>query len=122
MIHPLILIPLATAIASPGAAQSTFDPSQIDRAAASSAPVVSYDPGTHERVTYKVSRQTGGFIDGVNSESHKTWHANVHVDRSMTGKDEDGNRWTYDPKAKLFKNLATGRTCAGSGLSHVCAQ
>lgn len=118
MKHILILILLAT----PVAAQGTFDPSQIDRAAASSAPVVTYDPGTHEKITYKVSRQTGGFIDGVNTERHKTWHADVHVDRSMTGKDEDGNRWTYDPKAKLFKNLATGRTCAGTGLSHVCAQ
>jgi hypothetical protein len=132
MKHSLALLLLATAIASPGAAQmmgssmgpppsaGANDMSRFNRTGMNTTPVVSYDPATHERITYSLSRETGGFIEGVNTETHKAWHADVRADRSMTGKDADGAAWKYDHHTKTYTNLATGRTCVSANLRHVC--
>jgi hypothetical protein len=96
------------------------DPSLINRAGINSTPLVTYDPATHERITYSLSRESGGFIEGVNTETHKAWHADVRADRSMAGKDADGDAWKYDYRTKTYTNFATGRTCASANLRHVC--
>jgi hypothetical protein len=81
-----------------------------------------FDTAAHERIMYNISACTGGFILGTNTDTWKTWHADIKPDGSMTGKDADGDTWTYDHHSKLFTNLATSRTCAASSLRHVCAR
>jgi hypothetical protein len=85
-------------------------------------PINYYDPSTHERVMYNISQCTGGFIMGTNTDTWKSWHADIKVNGDMSGKDADGNSWKYDRKSKLYTNLATGRFCADANLRHVCAQ
>ncbi|HEY1415352.1 MAG TPA: hypothetical protein VGF42_05655 [Caulobacteraceae bacterium] len=99
---------------------SSAYPSPVNPTGMNSTPVVTYDPATHERITYSLSRESGGFIEGVNIETHKAWHADVRADRSMTGKDADGDAWKYDYRTKTYTNLATGRTCVSANLRHVC--
>ena len=84
-------------------------------------PSTIYDSAAHERITYSLSRESGGFIEGVNTETHKAWHADVRPDRSMSGKDADGDAWKYDSRTKTYTNLATGKSCAKANLRHVCA-
>ena len=81
-----------------------------------------YDEGGHERVIYNISRCTGGYIIGTNTDTWKSWRTDVHMDGVITGKDLDGNSWRFDPKAKMYTNLTTGRTCASTSLRHVCTQ
>jgi len=85
-------------------------------------PSTAYDQATHERIMYNISRCTGGFIMGTNTDTWKSWHADVAPGGSMTGKDADGDAWTYDHRSKLYTNLTTGRSCASANLRHVCAQ
>ena len=85
-------------------------------------PTTQYDAATHERIMYNISRCTGGFIQGTNTDTWKTWHADIAADGSMKGTDADGDAWRYDKKAKLYTNLVTGRSCAKSNLRRVCAQ
>ena len=86
-----------------------------------STPTTTYDPATRERVTYSIDRLTGGYIEGVNTETRKSWHADIRPDGSMRGKDSDGDSWKYDRRAKLYTNLTTGKTCGKANLRHVCA-
>lgn len=83
-------------------------------------PTTQYDPGAHERVTYDLSPCTGGYIRGVNTDTWKTWNADVKADRSMSGTDLDGARWKYDPQARLYTNFTSGKSCAKTSLRHVC--
>ncbi|HEY1559889.1 MAG TPA: hypothetical protein VGF71_03260 [Caulobacteraceae bacterium] len=83
-------------------------------------PSTHYDAATHERIMYNISACTGGFILGTNTDTWKTWHADIKPDGSMSGKDADGDVWTYDHRSKTCTNLATGRTCAKANLRHVC--
>ena len=85
-------------------------------------PTTRYDAVAHERIMYNISACTGGFILGTNTDSWKTWHADVKPNGSMSGKDADGDAWTYDHRSKVYTNLATGRTCASANLRHVCGQ
>jgi hypothetical protein len=85
-------------------------------------PTRAYDEATHERIMYNISRCTGGFIMGTNTDTWKSWHADIHPGGSMDGLDADGAKWTYDPRTKRYSNLASGRTCAEANLRHVCAQ
>jgi hypothetical protein len=84
-------------------------------------PSTTYDLAAHERIMFDISACTGGFIRGVNTSTWKSWHADVAADGAMSGADLDGNHWTYDPKAKLYSNLATGKSCSKTSLRHVCA-
>jgi len=83
-------------------------------------PTVVYDSEYHERISYNISACTGGYIRGVSNLNGKFWRADVRPDGSMAGQDLDGSRWRYDPKARLYTNLTTGRTCAKTTLRHVC--
>ena len=83
-------------------------------------PTTHYDSATHERIMYNISACTGGFILGTNTDTWKTWRAEIKPDGSMAGKDIDGDAWTYDRRSKLYTNLATGRTCARATLRRVC--
>lgn len=83
-------------------------------------PTVVYDQQTHERISYNISRCTGGYIRGVSDLNGKFWRADVRPDGSMAGRDLDGARWRYDARARLYTNLTTGRTCAKTSLRHVC--
>ena len=85
-------------------------------------PTTHFDAATHERIMYNISGCTGGFILGTNTDTWKTWHANIKPNGSMTGKDADGDAWTYNHSNKVYTNLANGRTCASANLRHVCGQ
>jgi hypothetical protein len=98
-----------------------MDPGLGDRPGMNTMATVTYDPVTHERVTYSLDRATGGFIDGVNIQTHKSWRADVRFDGSMVGKDADGDRWKFDRRANLYTNLTTGKTCEKTSLRRVCA-
>ncbi|HEY2178560.1 MAG TPA: hypothetical protein VGH15_08255 [Caulobacteraceae bacterium] len=125
----ILLAPAATADAQmmpnpmmPPPTVSSTDPGLVNRPGMNSTPVTSYDPATHERVTYSLDRWSGGFIEGVNTQTRKSWRADIRPDGSMKGKDVDGDAWKYDHRARLYTNLATGRTCQKANLRHVCAQ
>jgi hypothetical protein len=85
-------------------------------------PTQTFDEATHERIMYNISLCTGGFIRGTNTDTWKSWHADIHPGGSMNGEDADGAKWTYDHRTKLYTNLTTGRTCSEANLRHVCAQ
>ncbi len=128
-ICPLALILLATPAATqdmmgpmmrPPPQASSIDPSLTNRPGMNSTPSTLYDAATHERITYSLNRDTGGFIEGVNTETRKTWHADVRADRSMTGKDANGDTWKYDGRSGVYTNLTTGQTCRRASLRHVC--
>lgn len=84
-------------------------------------PTVVYDQKAHERITYNISRCTGGFIRGVNQDSGRVWRADIRPDGGMSGQDLDGSKWRYDPKVRLYTNLTTGRSCGQTSLRRVCA-
>ena len=85
-------------------------------------PSTAYDAANHERIMYNISRCTGGFIMGTNTDTWKSWHADVAPGGAMTGKDLDGDAWKYDRTTKLYTNLTTGRSCTAASLRHVCTQ
>lgn len=123
---PILFAPPAAAqmmgsmtVPPPGAASN--DPSQVNRPGMNSTPIVTYDPNTHERITYLIDRTSGGFIEGLNSETRKSWRADIRADGSMSGTDIDGDHWKYDRRAKLYTNLATGKSCEKASLRRVCA-
>jgi hypothetical protein len=87
---------------------------------ASRYPTTVYDPATKERITYNLSRCTGGFIASVNDETSKTWNVDIDSDGNASGRDLAGNKWRYDRKTKLFTNLSTGTTCGAATLRQVC--
>jgi|SRR5580658_7903744 hypothetical protein len=126
----LIAAPLAS-IAAPGVnanLATAYEANNIDLGClrgdlrATRYPTNFYDPSTHERIMYNISQCTGGFIMGTNTDTWKSWHAEINVNGDMSGKDADGNSWKYDRKAKLYTNLGTGKSCADANLRHVCAQ
>lgn len=100
---------------------SAADPSSVNRPGMNPTPTTTYDPATHERITYNLDRTSGGFIEGVNTETRKAWRADIRPNGSMKGKDVDGDAWTYDHRARLYTNLANGKSCAKANLRHVCA-
>ena len=83
-------------------------------------PKTVYDQPNNERITYNISKCTGGYIRGVNTETGKEWHADIALNGSIAGTDLDGNRWKYDPKTRTYTNLSTGRSCPKANLRHVC--
>jgi hypothetical protein len=85
-------------------------------------PTTRYDATAHERIMFNISRCTGGFVLGVNTDTWKSWNADIQPNGVITGKDLDGDAWRYDPTSKLYTNLSAGRTCARANLRHVCAQ
>jgi hypothetical protein len=121
----------AIAIAAPGVNANLATPQEANNIdlgclrgdlRATKYPSSAYDAANHERIMYNISRCTGGFIMGTNTDTWKSWHADVAANGSMTGKDLDGDRWKYDRASKLYTNLTTGRSCASANLRHVCAQ
>jgi hypothetical protein len=84
-------------------------------------PTNSYNTVTHERISYNISRCTGGYIMGTNTDTWKSWNADIKPGGAMDGQDLDGSRWTYSPRTHTYTNLATGRSCAHANLRHVCA-
>jgi hypothetical protein len=87
---------------------------------ASRFPTTVYDQATKERVTYNLSRCTGGYIAAVNEETSKTWNIDIDPDGNASGRDLAGNKWRYDRKSGLFSNLATGATCRAATPRQVC--
>jgi hypothetical protein len=83
-------------------------------------PTTVYDSKTHERVSYNLSACTGGYIKGVSADTWKSWNADVTPGGAMAGRDLNGDRWSYDPKARLYTNVSTGRTCSQTSLREVC--
>lgn len=126
LVLTLVIMPLASSasaqMSNPMMAPppSPADPGSINRPGMNSTPTVTYDAATHERITYLIDRNSGGFIEGLNTETHMGWHADIRSDGSMTGKDIAGDRWKYDRRARLYTNLATGKTCEKTSLRRVC--
>jgi hypothetical protein len=83
-------------------------------------PKTVYDEAARERVKYNISACTGGYILGQNIDTGRTWRAEVAYNGRMTGTDQTGARWTYDPKTRLYSNQTTGRTCGETSLRRVC--
>ena len=83
-------------------------------------PTTVYDLPNNERITYNISKCTGGYILGVNMDTGKKWHADIALNGSIAGTDLDGHQWKYDPKTRIYTNLATGRTCPKANVRHVC--
>lgn len=125
---PLVIILLTSSAAAQMAPNpmmapppvSSTDPGMVNRPGMNSTPTVTYDAATHERITYLIDRNTGGFVEGLNTETRKAWRADIRSDGSMSGKDVDGDRWKYDRHARLYTNLATGKTCDKTSLRRVC--
>ena len=84
-------------------------------------PTTVYDLPNKERITYNISRCTGGFILGVNTETGKEWNADIKPNGSIVGSDLDGHSWRYDPKTHIYTNRTTGRSCPAANLRHVCS-
>jgi len=85
-------------------------------------PTTVYDLPNRERITYNVSKCTGGYILGVNTDTGKEdWHADIAANGAVAGSDLDGHKWKYDPKTHTYTNLATGRSCPTANLRHVCS-
>jgi hypothetical protein len=81
-----------------------------------------YDARTNERILMNISRCTGGYITGTNEATGVHWNADIFSDGTSRGRDADGDRWRYDPKARRFLNLATNVSCSHTDLRHVCAE
>jgi hypothetical protein len=115
---------LALVLAGPAFAQMPPDTSSFNAGSlrATKHPIQTYDAVAHERIMYNINPYNGGFIMGTNTDTWKSWRADILPSGSMRGQDADGAKWTYDHKARLYTNLATGRTCVQSNLRHVCAQ
>lgn len=90
------------------------------RPAAGQFPKQIYDEQNHEHITYNLSRCAGGYVKGVDDATGKAWTIDVAVGGAMTGKDLDGAKWRYDPRAKRYINLATGQSCDHTSFRHVC--
>jgi len=105
---------------------NAFPPSRFDMGCAlgwlvgSEFPTTRYDPVTNDRITYNLSRCTGGFISGVNLDTWKSWHADIRQDGEIFGTDIAGNSWRYDRKSSHYMNLTTGASCSASNIRHVC--
>jgi hypothetical protein len=86
-------------------------------------PRKSYDRTYHERVVVApVSYQCpSGYIKAHNVDTDQTWRVDLLHGGGMSGVDEDGARWRYDPQTRTFTNLKTGRICAHTNPRHVCA-
>jgi hypothetical protein len=82
-----------------------------------------YDRQSHESITLTTARRgcPAGYIKAENLDTGRKWRVDIDGGGVMAGVDEDGARWRYDPRAKLFTNLATGRSCAHSTPRHVCS-
>jgi hypothetical protein len=82
-----------------------------------------YDQQSHESITIAPMRGDcgGGYIKAENRDTGGKWRVEMNGGGFMTGVDEDGAHWRYNPKVKLFTNLATGRSCKHSTPRHVCA-
>jgi hypothetical protein len=83
-------------------------------------PRIFYDPKTNERVMANLSACTGGYVTGTNEATGAHWNVDIYDNGKMEGRDADGHPWRFDPKARLFTNLATSATCARTSLRHVC--
>jgi hypothetical protein len=88
--------------------------------AGSRFPKTIYNKTTHERLMTNLSWCTGGYIDAWNEQTDRRWSVHIHPDGSASGKDEAGQRWTYDPKLKQFKLRDSGKTCGPSDVRRVC--
>jgi hypothetical protein len=82
-----------------------------------------FDRTYHEQVvTAAVSYQCpSGFIKARNVDTDQTWRIDLLHGGGMSGVDEDGARWRYDPQTRAFTNLKNGRICAHTNPRHVCA-
>ncbi|MHB8286146.1 MAG: hypothetical protein ACYDD1_15915 [Caulobacteraceae bacterium] len=81
---------------------------------------ITFNPATHERITYNVSRCSGGFINAWNEQNNKHWNVDINADGVAWGKDENGARWRYNPKVDKFTVLNSGKTCTKTDVRRVC--
>ena len=63
----------------------------------------------------------GAYLKGWNEDINARWNADVWDNGSASGGDETCSRWRYEPSARRFTHLATGRSCATSDLRRVCS-
>ncbi|WP_158914127.1 hypothetical protein [Caulobacter sp. S45] len=85
----------------------------------SAHPRTVYDQTSHEHVTI-AGGCVSGYIKAVNDDTGQKWRVDFYPAGIFVGVDEDGDHWRYDPHAKLFINLKTGRSCPRSAPRHVC--
>lgn len=78
------------------------------------------DRATGEDIT-RATRCALRYIKGVNVATGAKWNADIYSGGEIKGVDINGDHFRYDPRTKLWTNLATGKTCAQSTPRHVCA-
>jgi hypothetical protein len=63
-----------------------------------------YDPTSGD--TYLIARCSDGTtrVQGSNTRTGAEWSQTIHADRSQSGTDKCGYRWTYDAQTKSYKN------------------
>jgi hypothetical protein len=63
-----------------------------------------YDPTSGD--TYLIARCSDGTtrVQGSNTRTGAEWSQTIHADRSQSGTDKCGSRWTYDAQTKTYKN------------------
>ena len=116
----LALLALAPAPAAAQAGTSSGDYIAGQPTHPNRFPTTTYDPATHQRITYDVDGLEGGYVRGEDTLTGRRWHADIAPGGAMHGRDLDGAEWDYVPAAKLYTNHATGRVCAHTSLLHVC--
>jgi hypothetical protein len=83
-------------------------------------PTTLYDAATHQRITYDIDEETGGYVSGEDTLAGGRWHAGIATGGAMHGRDLDGADWDYAPATHLCTNRSAGRTYAHTSLMHVC--
>ena len=89
--------------------------------AGSRYPAQIYDPVNHERISYNVSRCTGGYIHATNEQTQKSWDVQIAPGGRIYGKDTLGHKWNYDRKRSVYVNQASQATCAYANYRDMCA-
>ncbi|MGC1305174.1 MAG: hypothetical protein WA840_22630 [Caulobacteraceae bacterium] len=80
-----------------------------------------FDRKSGENVTISIARGCpGGYIKAENTVTGRKWRVDIQPGGWMAGVDEDGVRWSYNPRTRLFVNLSTRASCSRPNVRHVC--
>ena len=89
--------------------------------AGSRYPAQVYDRAHNERITYNVSRCTGGYIHATNEATSKSWSVQIRPGGQIDGRDLNGDKWRYDRPRAVYVNLKTHAECAHADYRAMCA-
>lgn len=93
---------------------------QQDEQPAPGQTVYSYDRQSGNRYSTTPNYDGSTSVRGSNLQNGTRWRTEIQPDGAMRGTDADGNRWTYNPDTKTYRNSGTGVTCRGEGSRRYC--